>query len=181
MGPLYRHSYVCHSKTPCSNPVVRYCLKPESYKMSVKGQTPPQEQSVPIGIPIEKGPRNNFSMICSGFFGRQGGRASGRLDLGLETPSGEAALAADLFTASPGRTTASHQVKMRTPRSRYIMFTRSSPGKIDVKGPKKFQTRVPVKRLRNFCATLWSYHRSNKCNSKRFLEPLCCDRYLKSA
>ena len=42
-------------------------------------------------------------VICPSFFnaflGRQGGRASGRLDHGLENPLGEDALAADLITA----------------------------------------------------------------------------------
>ena len=41
------------------------------------------------------------------FVGRQGGCASSRLDDGLEDPvRGEAALAADLITAFPGRTQA---------------------------------------------------------------------------
>ena len=51
---------------------------------------------VPIGFLTEK---TDFQMIFDDFLGRRGGRASGRLDHGLENPSGEAALAADLITA----------------------------------------------------------------------------------
>ena len=54
-------------------------------------------------VSLYKGPKRQFiiyffTTLCGGW----GGRASGRLDHGLKTPSGEAALAADLITA--GRT-----------------------------------------------------------------------------
>ena len=51
------------------------------------------------GDPYIKGPKRQFFLHFSQFFGPWGGRASGRLDHGLENPSGEAALAADLITA----------------------------------------------------------------------------------
>ena len=44
--------------------------------------------SLHTGIPISKAPKGDVSIIFLRFFGRQGGRASSRLNHVLETPPG---------------------------------------------------------------------------------------------
>ena len=52
-----------------------------------------------------EGRQNTIFQTFSLLFGWQGGRASSGLDHGLETLSGEAALAADMIMAFPSRMT----------------------------------------------------------------------------
>ena len=61
------------------------------------------------------------------FFCPRGGRASGRLDHGLKSLSGETALAADLITASPARTMTAEDTSLSLEKSHSRPTQKTSP------------------------------------------------------